>query len=36
VIHYLIPDDLFDLALDGIHHPENPNLKEIQTFGEES
>jgi len=26
VIHYLVPDDLFDLALDGIHHPDPTQL----------
>jgi len=34
---YILGEDIFlHAAIDVVHHPKNPNLKEIQTFGEES
>jgi len=35
-IDNFFPDDFFCLAANAVHPLKNPNLKEIQTFGEES
>jgi hypothetical protein len=35
-IDNFFPDDFFRPAANAVHPLKNPNLKEIQTFGEES